>query len=62
MALIWTSAPCRKVLADGKRRGPGGGAGRSIDMIDERGLVVVLPGREIIGEELAAVLEQTPLV
>lgn len=29
---------------------------------DEGGLVVVLPGREIIGEELAAVLEQTPLV
>lgn len=29
---------------------------------DEGGLGVVLPGREIIGEELAAVLEQTPLV
>lgn len=29
---------------------------------DEGGLVVVLPGREIIEEELAAVLEQTPLV
>lgn len=29
---------------------------------DEGGLVVILPGRDIIGEELAAVLEQTPLV
>lgn len=38
------------------------GCGEMLVWNDEGGLVVVLPGREIIGEELAAVLEQTPLV
>ncbi len=38
------------------------GCGEMLVWNDEGGLVVVLQGREIIGEELAAVLEQTPLV
>ena len=29
---------------------------------DEGGLVVILPGRDIIGEELAAAMERLPLV